>query len=196
MKLLIATHNVGKLSEMVEVLGSLPIEILSLNDLNLHDDVEETGETHEENALLKAKFFAEKSGLPTLGEDSGVYVDAFPGELGVQTRRWEGLHHATDAEWVEYFLNKMEGESNRNARFVSVAAFVSGGEEKFFRGETLGTITHTLEAPLKKGIPVSSCFRPEGSDKVYAALSPHEKNQLSHRGKAMHQVYEFLKTKI
>lgn len=202
MQLLIATKNQGKFTEVSEVLDSLPIKLLSLKDLNLKDEVEEHGLTHEENAILKARYFFEKTNLPTLGEDSGIHVDAFPGELGVQTRRWGGLEKATDEEWIKYFLKQMKDvpEEKRGAKFVCFAALILGRDGKasqenpaIFSGETRGIITKTLEAPLKHGIPISSCFKPEGFNKVYAALTVEEKNRVSHRGKAMRSVKEFLK---
>ena len=195
-KLLIATKNQGKLGEMLEVLRVLPVEILSLKDVGIDDDVEETGKTHEENAMLKARYYSDLSGLPTLGEDAGIYVNAFPEELGVETKRWKGLHGASDQEWIDYFLNEMLDKKDRSARFVSVATLVLPNEEATFRGETLGVITQTLEAPIKAGIPISSCFIPQGSECVYAALSEHEKNQVSHRGKAMHQLLAFLQERL
>lgn len=201
MRLLIATHNKGKYAEIGEVLGELSIKLVSLNELGLHDEVEEHGASHEENAILKARYFLKKSRLPTLAEDSGIYVDAFPGELGVQTRRWKGLHHASDKEWIEHFLEEMKGvpDGKRGATFVCIAALILPGagtqdiQIKIFSGETAGFITRHLEAPLKEGIPISSCFRPAGFDKVYAALTVQEKNCVSHRGKAMHRVKNFLK---
>jgi XTP/dITP diphosphohydrolase len=199
MKLLIATKNAGKFAEISEVLGALPLELISLSDLGLKDEVNETGETHEQNAILKAEYFFEKTHLPTLGEDSGIYVDAFPNALGVQTRRWGGLAQATDEEWIEYFLKQMEPmpEKNRGAKFVCFGALILDEKNRkspqIFSGETRGTITHSLEAPLKRGIPISSCFKPEGFSKVYAALTPAEKNRVSHRGKAMHALADFLK---
>lgn len=202
MKLLIATKNPGKFGEIVEVLGNLSIELVSLADLGINDDVIETGKTHEENAILKAQYFFRKTNLPTLGEDSGVYVDAFPGELGVQTRRWEGLHHASDQEWIKYFLKKMEllPLEKRGAKFECHAALILSEKlykkPHIFSGETCGMITEELEAPLRSGIPISSCFRPDGCDKVYAALTPCEKNTISHRGKAMYKVKEFLEKEV
>lgn len=198
MKLLIATKNPGKFSEISEVLCSLPLELLDLHNAGIKDEVEEHGDTHEANAILKARYFYEKTGLPTLGEDSGIYVDAFPGELGVQTRRWEGLHRASDQEWIEYFLKKMDAlpPEKRGAKFVCVAALIfdaaSLKKPHIFSGETCGIITPQLEAPLKAGIPISSCFRPDGCEKVYAALSIAEKNRVSHRGKAIRAVKIFL----
>lgn len=202
MKFLIATKNPGKFGEIKEVLGGLALELVSLADLGLDDEVEETGATHEENAILKAQYFFKKTKLPTLGEDSGIYVDAFPGELGVQTRRWEGLHQATDEEWIKYFLQKMEAlpPEKRGAKFECHAAVIldeKSFEKPFlFKGETGGTITRKLEAPLKSGIPISSCFQPDGLSKVYAALTPGEKNRVSHRGKAMHEVRAFLEKNL
>lgn len=198
MRLLIATKNPGKFTEISEVLNSLPIKLLSLKDLNLNDEVEEHGVTHEQNAILKAQYFFKKTGLPTLGEDSGIHVDAFLGELGVQTRRWGGLEKATDDEWIKYFLRQMGkvSKNKRGAKFVCFAALILDKAvvkaPKIFSGETRGIITKTLEAPLKLGIPISSCFKPEGFNKVYAALTVEEKNRVSHRGKAMHAVKKFL----
>ncbi len=210
MRILIATHNKGKLSEILEVLGDLPHEFVSLSDLGISEDVEETGTTHEENAIIKAKFFHEKTGLPTIAEDSGIYVDAFPGDFGVYTRRWKGLHEATDEQWITHFLSEISKISpeKRTAKFICCAAFIplkssehvvnSHEDEKniasnyyaniLVRGETFGRITDSLLAPLKPGIPISSCFIPDGFEKVYAALSVEEKNKISHRGKAMHQL--------
>lgn len=202
MKLLIATKNPGKFTEISEILGSLPIQLLSLADLKVYADVEEHGLTHEENAILKVCYFFEKRKIPTLGEDSGIYIDAFPGELGVQTRRWGGLANATDREWVEYFLEKMKKLplEKRTARFVCHVALIldeKSFEDPFlFAGETYGMITETLEAPMKPGIPISSCFRPEGFKKVYAALTLEEKNKVSHRGKAITKVRDFLKENL
>lgn len=202
-KLLIATKNPGKFAEILEVFASpvkpLPdYEFLSLADLNINDEVEEHGATHEENAILKAQHFFDKTGLPTLGEDSGVHVDAFPGELGVQTRRWAGLGEASDEEWIKYFLGKMQKmpAAKRSAKFVCCAALILNKKTyrspRIFEGETRGVITEFLEAPLKAGIPISSCFKPDGFKKVYAVMSTAEKNKVSHRGKAMNKVKDFL----
>lgn len=197
MKILIATTNQGKLSEMLEVLGDLKKEFLTLSDLGLEKhDVPETGETYEENALIKAKYFAELSQLPTIGEDSGIIVDALANELGVQTRRWGAGKNASDQEWIDFFLERMKAFPNtRSARFISTAVFIdakAGISPQYFVGETEGLITNKLEAPIHPGIPLSSCFIPVGADKVYSALSTKEKNQISHRGKAMMRLRAFL----
>lgn len=189
MKILVATHNSGKLREILEVVGDLPAEFVSLKDVGITEDVEETGITHEENALLKAKFYNSKTGLPTIGEDSGIYVDAFPGDFGVYTRRWKGLHAAGDDEWIRVFLEEIAKISpeKRTARFVCCAAYYLGDTAQpiMVRGETTGLITAELRAPLIPGIPISSCFIPDGYSQVYAALTVGEKNAVSHRGKAL-----------
>lgn len=199
-KLLIATQNIGKFGEIQEVLGSLPLDLyhLKLKDFSAKlkdDDFEEHGSTFEENAELKAMHYHEIIGIPTIGEDSGIIVDALEGELGVKTRRWGAGANATDEEWIEHFMKVMKDvpENERTARFVCAAAFIDGGGEvAMFRGQTEGIITDELEAPLKPGIPLSSCFRPIGKDKVYAALSEEEKNQISHRGKAFHELKDYI----
>jgi XTP/dITP diphosphohydrolase len=201
-KLLIATTNPGKFSEIKEVIGDLELDLYFLRhdeftEKMQQDFFEETGETFEENAEQKAVHYHELIGFPTIGEDSGIIVDALRGELGVKTRRWGAGEHATDEEWIDHFMKVMKDipEQERSAKFVSCAAFIDGpGEIVMFRGETKGIITHELEAPLRRGIPLSSCFRPVGCDKVYSALSEKEKNRLSHRGKAFHELKKYLLT--
>jgi XTP/dITP diphosphohydrolase len=202
-KMLIATSNPGKYGEIMEVLDGLPYSFLRPGDLGLEGDVDENGETYEENALIKADHFYRRCGILTLAEDSGIVVDALEGELGVKTRRWGAGGKASDEEWIKYFLKVMKDvpKEKRTARFVCCAAVMGAkGDGKnavrFFRGETEGVITDKLEMPIKAGIPLSSCFRPEGFDKVYAALSVKEKNGISHRGKAMRAVRGFLTVNV
>jgi XTP/dITP diphosphohydrolase len=191
--LLIATKNPGKYGEILEVLGDLPFKFLFLKDLNVEDsDFVEDGETFEDNSYKKAKYFFDKTGYTTLGEDSGILVDAFPGELGVKTRRWGAGEHASDDEWIDHFMIKMGAAENRKARFVSNICFFDGENKKHFQGETEGVITEKLLADIVPGIPISSCFIPAGSEKVYASLSIDEKNQISHRGKAARALNFFL----
>ena len=201
-KLLIATTNLGKFSEIKEVIGDLDFDLYHLHKEEFAsvlqgDHFEETGETFEENAEAKASHYHELLGMPTIGEDSGIIVDALRGELGVKTRRWGAGADASDEEWIAHFMKVMKDvpEAERGARFVCCAAFIDGPAELvMFRGETEGVITHELEAPLRQGIPLSSCFKPIGCDKVYSSLSEQEKNQLSHRGKAFHELRKYLLT--
>jgi XTP/dITP diphosphohydrolase len=193
-KILIATHNFGKYKELMEVLAPLSgIKFVSLNDEKIEEDVEENGETYEENAIIKAEFFGRKSGLPTIADDSGIHVDALNGELGVKTRRWGAGYEASDKEWLDYFLQRMSNEENRRAEFISVAAFYRPGEETLtFRGECVGQILDKPQVELEQGIPLSAVFLPDGKDKVFSALTKHEKNEISHRGKAIKQCHDYL----
>lgn len=199
-RILIATGNQGKYKEILEVLHDLEnIEFISLQDLGMDNNAEENGDTYEANSLIKAKHFFEKTGMITLSEDSGIEVEALQNELGVQTRRWGAGEDASDEEWLEYFLQRMSREENKRAKFICVPTIMWGDSENGhiqFRGETWGTILEKPQCPIPHGIPISSVFLADGSEKVYAALSTAEKNSISHRGKAMHEVKEFLKKKF
>ncbi|MFA4815506.1 MAG: non-canonical purine NTP pyrophosphatase [Candidatus Gracilibacteria bacterium] len=191
MKILIATKNPGKYEEIREMLGQFPAEFLSLADAGITEDFVEEGVSFEENALGKARFYSKKSGLPTVADDSGIFVEALVDELGIKTRRWGVGEQATDKEWLQHFLKRMEKEKNRNATFVCAAAYAGPLGEHVFLGETRGTLTKKPEVPVKPGIPLSSVFKPQACAKVYAALSPTEKNRLSHRGKAFQKLLNF-----
>lgn len=191
-ELLIATKNPGKFSEITEIFSGVPFKLVFLGGLNVSDDdFIEDGETFAQNAYKKARYFADKLKMPTLAEDSGILVDALGDELGVKTRRWGAGEGASDEEWIEYFMKKMEGEVSRGAKFVCSACFLDGEVERFFEGETRGVITEKLMAPIMRGLPLSSCFLPEGCEKVYAALEEKEKNRVSHRGKAIRAIRSF-----
>lgn len=194
--LLIGTSNPGKWTEMAAVLKQLPLKLLTPADLNIPTDVEESGTTYRDNAAIKAQHFFTASGLPTLGEDSGIVVDALANELGVYTRRWGAGASASDADWLSHFMSVMEqfpSPDQRHARFISHMCLILNGQEHHFFGETEGIITPELQAPLYPGVPLSSVFVPLGANKVYSAMTEDEKNQISHRGKAVKQVYDFLK---
>ncbi|MBI5414115.1 non-canonical purine NTP pyrophosphatase [Candidatus Peregrinibacteria bacterium] len=212
-KLLIATGNKGKYKEIMEVLHDLEgFEFVSLADLHLINDAEEDGKTYEENSLKKAKHFFKKIGLITLSEDSGIEIEALKDELGVKTRRWGAGENASDKEWLVYFLERMRHEKNKRAKFICVSTImwayeghdlISGvarprATHKMiqFRGETWGTLLDSPQCEIPHGIPISSVFLPDGEKEVYAVLSPHEKNKISHRGKAMHEVKKFLEEKF
>ncbi len=194
-KLVIGTSNPGKFNEITEVMYDVPFKVVSSRDLNLNNDVLENGETYEENAVKKVRHYFAQTGFLTLAEDSGILVDALCGELGVKTRRFGAGENASDEEWIEYFLDVLKDvpDEKRTARFVCCAAVMDEkGEYKLFKGVTEGVLTRDLLAPIYRGLPISSCFIPEGYDQVYAALGIEQKNYVSHRGKAMHEVRNFL----
>ena len=193
-EILIATKNRGKFFEINEILNGLPYKFLSLADIKIEADVEEDGADFTENALKKADFFHSLAGMPVIAEDSGLIVDALPGELGVKTRRWGAGAKASDEEWIEFFMDKMKDvdDHERTARFICVSVFRDGDLLKTFAGKTEGVITRDLEAPIKQGLPLSSCFKPLGCEKVYSALSFTEKSKASHRGKALRALRDFI----
>lgn len=194
-KILIATRNRGKFNGLKEGLEGLPFQFVSLEDEGIEGDVVETGETYEENAILKAEYFGKIAGLTTLSDDSGIVVDALANELGVKTRRWGAGHEASDQEWLDFFLKRMEREQNRNAEFICVVALWQPTQKTItFKGENRGVILAQPMTKIERGIPLSSVFLPEGQTKVYAGLSKEEFAQVSHRGKAVRLCRDFLMT--
>ena len=196
-QILIATTNTGKFNEIMEVLGELTeiFEFVSLKDLGITDTAIEDGDTYLANAQIKAEFYQKLSQLPTIAEDSGIEVTALKGELGMHTRRWGAGADASDKEWIDYFLNYMKKYDDKRASFKCTAFYIdNNGEYHHFQGECPGVLTKTLEAPILKGIPLSSCFKPHGQLQVYASLQNEEKNKLSHRGKAMKKLRDHLQS--
>ena len=196
MKLLIGTNNIGKVTEITECLSALPFELIAPKDLEVPIGASpETGSTFAENAVQKARYYHVHSGLPTIADDSGIAIDALEGELGVHTRRWGAGPYASDEEWIDHFLKRMKEEENKKARFVChIAHFDSGGSLHMFEGICDGVITEELEADYLEGLPISACFRPDGYDLVYSAMSVDQKNEVSHRGKALKGFREFLES--
>lgn len=196
MKLLIGTNNAGKVTEITECLDAIPIKLITPEDLKLSlEPSPETGSNFAENAIQKARYYYVHSGLPTIADDSGIEIDALQGELGVHTRRWGAGPEASDEEWIEYFLDRMKKEENKKARFVChLTHFDSYGKMYMFDGVCDGVITNSLEADYLPGLPISACFRPDGYDLVYSAMSIEQKNSTSHRGRALQKFCEFLAT--
>ena len=198
-ELLIATGNAGKFQEISEILQDLPLKLYSLNDFKvvIPESIED-GNTYAENSLKQARYVAQRTHLMCLADDSGIVVDALKDELGTMTRRWGAGSKVSDQEWVTYFLKRMETEKNRTAKFICHAYLVNPQGEVLYHceGETKGIITPELLAPIIQGLPLSSCFVAEGYDKVLAAMTVEEKNQISHRGKAIKQMKEYLQQQL
>ena len=194
MHLLLATGNRGKAVEMAEALEGLGIDCVMLDQLPKTITLpQESGRTFKENAIQKAIYCYDHAGIATLADDSGILVEALRGELGIHTRRWGPGKNASDEEWIKAFLERMKNEKDRRARFVCTLAFIDAdGTLEIFEGESHGRITETLEAPYLPGLPISACFRPDGFDHVYSALSLEEKNAVSHRGRALGRFRAFL----
>jgi XTP/dITP diphosphohydrolase len=191
-KLIFATHNQGKLKEMKEMLKGLPVEVLSATEAGIIEDIEETGTTCRENSLIKSKYVAEKTGEWAVADDTGLCIDALGGKPGVYSARWtNGAPHA------DFTLDKMKGEENRQAYFVSVASLVKpGGEEYVFEGKIDGQITLDKRGEDRPKLPYDLIFQPDGFEKTFSEMSDEQKNSLSHRGKAFRRLKEFLQKEL
>jgi XTP/dITP diphosphohydrolase len=192
MKLLVATTNPGKLSEIAAFLAPLRIDLLSLNDLDGPPAVVEDGETYEANALKKARTLAAFSGLTTLGDDSGLAVDALGGAPGVHSARYSGPE-ADDARNNAKLLGALAGvpEAKRSARFVCVLALcVPGvaGAERLFRAECPGRIAFASSGTRGFGYDPLFFYPPLGQ--TFGQLAGDVKSRVSHRGLALQQVVE------
>lgn len=183
MKFVLASQNKHKLAEMQAILSAHGVEVVLQSDLGLRVDVEETGETFAENALLKARAVMEACGLPAIADDSGLMVDALDGAPGVYSARYGGPGLDDSGRW-QLLLNNMEGQTDRACRFVCVicCAFPDGGE-LMARGECPGVVAQ--EAQGAGGFGYDPVFYLPQLGKTMAQLSPEEKNGLSHRGQAL-----------
>ena len=185
MELLFGSNNAGKAIEIHEALAGLSVTLRLPRDVGFTEQPEETGTSYAENAIQKARFYRAGTGLPTIADDSGIIIDALQNELGIHTRRWGAGPDASDEVWIAHFLKRMKTESNRRARFVCVLAFAgSDGDVRTFKGVCDGIITAGIESDYLPGLPVSACFRPDGFDTVFSALTIDQKNSTSHRGRA------------
>ena len=191
-KLLIGTGNVGKLREIKRILGEVPYELLSVADFTGVETPEESGSTYAENAILKANSYARQAGLLTLADDSGLEVEALNWAPGVLSARYAG-DDASDADRRSLLLSEVSktGTQNRIARFVCVVAIANpAGVINVAEGICLGEIT---DAPRGVGgFGYDPLFVPDGYTLTFAELPDSVKNQISHRGRALTKVREFL----
>lgn len=183
MKLVLASKNKKKLLELVSILSELGVEIISEDEAGVDVTVEETGETFEENARLKARAVMEASGLPALADDSGLCVDALNGAPGVFSARYGG-DELDDKGRCDLLLEFMRGELNRKCRFVSCicCVFPNGGEITA-RGECQGVLSYAPRGV--DGFGYDPIFFLPHLKRTFAQLTPEEKNKISHRGVAL-----------
>lgn len=187
-KLVFATNNAHKLEEVSEVVKDT-IDILSLNDIGCHEDIEETGNTLEENALIKARYIKEKYGYDCFGDDTGLSVDALNGAPGVYSARYAGDGHDSKAN-IRKLLAVLNGESNRNAHFRTVIALIMDGKEYLFEGKVEGIIN--TEEKGTAGFGYDPVFMPNGHNNTFAELGSDVKNEISHRALAVKSLCEYL----
>lgn len=191
MKLVLASKNQKKLVEMNEILSHLGIQVCSEAEAGVDVEVEETGATFEENSLLKARAVMEASGMPAIADDSGLCVDALNGAPGVYSARYggEGLD---DAGRYRLLLENMRGQTPRTAKFVSViTCCFPNGDVLSARGECPGTIAYAPQG--EGGFGYDPVFFLPQRKKTFAQLTAEEKNEISHRGRALALFQEKLK---
>jgi XTP/dITP diphosphohydrolase len=188
-KLIFATHNKNKVFEAKAILKN-KIEVISLDEINFHEDIAETGITFQENAAIKAAYIHQKFNLPCFADDSGLEVEALNGAPGLYSARYAGLPKS-DANNNALLLKNLLRHENRKARFITVIA-LSGFQAnmQFFEGFIKGGITHSLRG--SNGFGYDPLFIPEGYDQTFAELDQSIKNTLSHRALAIKKMSDFL----
>jgi len=192
-RLLVATGSAHKLIELQRLFGDLPIDLVTLRDVGITDEAPEDGATFEENALQKARWYAEASSEWTLADDSGLEVAALNGAPGVYTRRYAGPD-ATDQQNYEKLLTETAGVADRSAHFVCTMALIDpvNGSARTFRGECPGTLTTAPRGEF--GFGYDPIFEVGG--RTMAERAPAEKDALSHRGRAAALVAAALRSEL
>lgn len=194
MKIVAATTNRGKVREFKEVLGGLGCEIIPMQDAGLDLEIEETGSTYRENALIKARAVAMMCDCAVIADDSGLCVDALDGAPGLYSARFAG-EGADDGDRNRKLLKAMEGEDNRHARYVACVAFIfPDGREYTAEGVVEGEIL--TEEHGDGGFGYDPLFYCTEIEKCFGLATPDEKNAVSHRGKALKNLYEILEKEI
>lgn len=208
MKIVFATNNPNKLQEIRDILEER-FEIVSLQDIGCHEDIPETGETLQENALLKAKYVAEHYGLDCFADDTGLEVEALHGAPGVHSARYaEGTDHNSEAN-MQKLLHELQDKENRKARFRTVIALLqhpknqqeeniknafTAPEIHYFEGRIDGIIAK--EKRGNAGFGYDPLFIPNGYQQSFAELGETIKNHISHRAQAVEKLAEYLHSKI
>lgn len=183
MKLVLASKNKKKLAEMQEILSALGVEVVLQSEVGVDVDVEETGTTFAENSALKARAVCQASGLPAIADDSGLCVDALNGAPGVYSARYggEGLD---DVGRYKLLLENMRGQMDRRCGFVSaICCAFPNGDEVTATGECRGTLAYAPKGD--NGFGYDPIFFVPEKKKTFAQLTAEEKNEISHRGKAL-----------
>jgi XTP/dITP diphosphohydrolase len=188
-KLVFATNNDHKLRELKQILSS-EFELLSLNEIGCTDDIPETGTTLEANAAQKSFYIWNKYGVNCFADDTGLEIEALGNEPGVYSARYAGEGRDASDNMLKV-LEKMKYETNRNARFRCVISLVINGEEKQFEGIVGGEIL--TEKHGVAGFGYDPIFMANGFNQSFAEMSADDKNKISHRGRAVMKLVEYLK---
>ncbi len=189
-RIVFATNNAHKLQEIREILGA-DFEIVSLKEIGCEEDIPETGNTLEENALQKARYVYDHYHIGCFADDTGLEVDALHGAPGVHSARYaEGTDHDSEAN-MRKLLRELQTEENRKARFRTVIVLMENSQTHYFEGIVEGHISKEKQGT--EGFGYDPIFVPEGYDKSFAALGEEIKNGISHRARAVKKLAEYLK---
>ena len=191
MKIIFATNNAHKLSEVQAVLGE-GFELVTPRMCGVEEDIPETAETLEGNASQKAHYLYEKTGLDCFADDTGLEVEALDGAPGVHSARYATDGHDFAAN-NRLLLKNLEGKENRRARFRTVISLIEGGEEHLFEGIVEGRIIDHESG--EEGFGYDPLFVPDGFDRTFAEMTAEEKNAVSHRGRAVRKLVAYLHAK-
>ncbi len=191
MKLLFASQNQHKIKEVSEIIPE-HFELLGLNELNFNEEIPETQDSIEGNALQKARFIHDKFNLSCFADDTGLFIEALNGEPGIYSARWSKLDPKFPNN-IEKALVKLKGKENRKAYFKTVIAFINDKEEELFEGIIHGRIIESEKG--KDGFGYDPIFIPEGYVQTFSEMPKEEKNRISHRALAMAKFIKYLKEK-
>lgn len=188
MKLVFATHNKNK---FIEVKAMLPhhLELLSLDDIGCNEDIEETADTIEGNAILKANYVRDNYKLDCFADDTGLEVKSLDNEPGVYSARYAGASNNSE-ENIKKLLKNLQGKEDRSARFKTAIALSMNHSEIMFLGICEGEITKDLRG--ESGFGYDPIFQPKGFETTFAEMTLQQKSEIGHRGKAMRQLIDYL----
>lgn len=187
-EILVATHNQHKKEEIQQILGE-EFRVTSLTDYDLHEEIVEDGTTFHENALIKAKYCFQKTGKPSLGDDSGLVIASLDGRPGIYSARYAGDHDFSKN--IAKVLEELNESENRKAYFVTVMCLVDASGENYFEGRVYGNLTH--ESRGEKGFGYDPIFVPDNHEITFAEMTAEEKNKISHRKKAIEKFLAFIR---
>ena len=187
-KIIFSTNNQHKLAEVQSALGDR-FELVTLKEVGITEDIPENGAALEENASIKSGYVFERLGMDCFADDTGLEVDALGGAPGVHTARYAKIEK-DDNKNIDLLLKNLQGAESRAAQFRTVISLRLAGREYLFEGVVRGVITESRQG--EDGFGYDPVFMPEGYDRTFAQMTMEEKNQISHRGRAVAKLVEFL----
>ena len=189
MELIIASQNQNKLVEFKKILGD-KINLFSLSDIGLNQEIPENEKTIKKNAMFKAKFVNTQTGKNVFADDTGLEIDSLNGEPGVYSARYSGVERNSDKN-IELVLTKLKNKTNRNSRFKTIISLILDGKSINFEGVVEGKITE--EKRGSNGFGYDPIFQPNGYSSTFGEMSLKEKNKISHRSIAINKMVQYLK---